>query len=324
MRTETMVGKIKKSPRQEDYSFDLAKVFASVVSVRSHISEDAHTAPILGTERGGNGIVIRDEGVVLTIGYLVTEAETIWLTDHAGNAVQGDVLGYDQETGFGLIQALGRLDAKAIKIGKSSTIREGDPVMLAGFGGRTSSINAEVIAVREFAGYWEYLLDDAIFTSPAHPNWGGVGLIGPSGELLGIGSLFIQHDGADGEAVDGNMVVPIDLLAPIYDEMVTLGRPSKKPRPWMGLFGTEDEDRVVVAALTEDGPADQAEVEVGDIVLTVAGQPVNSLADMFRKVWSLGHAGIEVPMALDRDGEIIQVSIETIARSALLKGPKLH
>jgi S1-C subfamily serine protease len=321
---EIMAEKTNKAPRQEDYGFDLATVFASMVSVRSHIPDDAHTASILGTERGGNGIVIRDEGVVLTIGYLVTEAETIWLTDHAGNAVQGHVLGYDQETGFGLIQALGRLDVKAIEIGRSGAVKEGDPVILAGFGGRSSSISAEVIAVREFAGYWEYLLDEAIFTAPAHPNWGGAGLIGPKGELLGVGSLFIQHGGGDGEAVDGNMIVPIDLLEPIYDELVTLGKPNKKPRPWMGLFGTEVEDRVVVAALSDDGPADQAEVEVGDIVLAVSGQPVNSLADMFRKVWSLGHAGIEVPLALGRDGEIIQANLETIARSDLLKGPKLH
>lgn len=319
-----MAEQTSNPPRQEDYGFDLAKIFASMVSVRSHIPEDAHTAPILGTERGGNGIVIRDEGVVLTIGYLVTEAETIWLTDHKGNAVQGHVLGYDQETGLGLIQALGRLDARAIEIGRSSAVREGDPVILAGFGGRSSALNAEVIAVREFAGYWEYLLDEAIFTSPAHPNWGGTGLIGAKGELLGVGSLFIQHGGAEGEAVDGNMVVPIDLLEPIYDEMVTLGKPNRKPRPWMGLFGTEVEDQVVVAALTDDGPADQAEVEVGDIVLAVAGQPVNSLADMFRKVWSLGHAGIEVPLALGRDGEIVQASLETIARADLLKGPRVH
>ncbi|MBL6600125.1 MAG: serine protease [Alphaproteobacteria bacterium] len=319
-----MAERSANAPRQEDYGFDLTKVFASMVSVRSHIPEDAHTASILGTERGGNGIVIREEGVVLTIGYLVTEAETIWLTDHTGNAVQGHVLGYDQETGFGLIQALGRLNVQAIEIGRSADVREGDPVILAGFGGRSSSISAEVIAVREFAGYWEYLLDEAIFTAPAHPNWGGAGLIGANGELLGVGSLFIQHGGADGEAVDGNMVVPIDLLAPIYDEMVTLGRPNKKPRPYMGLFGTEVEDRVVVAALSDNGPADQAEVEVGDIILAVSGQPVTSLADMFRKVWSLGHAGIEVPLALGRDGEIIQANLETIARSDLLKGPKLH
>jgi len=311
-------------PLQKDYSFDLGKVYAAMVSVRSHIPDDAHTASILGTERGGNGIVIRPEGVILTIGYLITEAETIWITDHSGNAVPGHVLGYDQETGFGLIQSLGRLDVEAIPVGSSADVREGDSVVVAGFGGRSGSISAEVITVREFAGYWEYLLDQAIFTSPAHPNWGGTGLIGRNGELLGVGSLFIQQSASEDKGLDGNMIVPIDLLAPIYDEMVTLGKPNRKSRPWMGLFGTEVEDRVVVAALTQDGPADQADIQVGDIVLAVAGKPIDSLADMFRKVWSLGHAGVEIPLALGRDGEIVQATIESIARSDLLKGPKVH
>lgn len=319
-----MAGKSENAPRQEDYAFDLAKVYASMVSVRSNIPEDAFTASVLGTERGGNGIVIRKEGVVLTIGYLITEAETIWLTDHTGNAVPGHVLGYDQESGFGLIQALGNLNVEAIPIGKSASVREGDPVLLAGFGGRGGSISAEVIAIREFAGYWEYLLDEAIFTAPAHPNWGGTGLIGREGELLGVGSLFIQHGASGEKAVDGNMVVPIDLLEPVYDELMTLGRPNRKSRPWLGLFGTEVDSRVVVAALTQGGPADQAEVEVGDIVLAVSGQPVDTLADLFRKIWTLGPAGVEVPLVVGRDGEIVQISIDSIARSDMLKGPKVH
>ena len=319
-----MAGKSDIIPRQEDYAFDLAKVYASMVAVRSTIPDDAFTASVLGTERGGNGIVIRKEGVVLTIGYLITEAETIWLTDHTGKAVPGHVLGYDQESGFGLIQALGKLDSEVIPIGNSSLVREGDPVILAGFGGRGSAVSADVIAVREFAGYWEYLLDEAIFTAPAHPNWGGAGLIGRKGELLGVGSLFIQHGAAGEKAVDGNMVVPIDLLAPVYDELMTLGRPSKKARPWLGLFGTEVENRVVVAALTQDGPADQADVQVGDIVLAVSGQAVDTLADLFRKIWTLGPAGVEVPLIVGRDGEIVQISIESIARSEMLKQPMVH
>ncbi len=319
-----MAGKSDNAPRQESYSFDLKKVYASVVAVRSNVPEDAFTASALGTERGGNGVVIDKDGVVLTIGYLVTEAETIWLTDHTGNAVPGHVLGYDQESGFGLVQALGRLNVEAIPIGKSSLVREGDPVVLAGFGGRKGSLSAEVIAVREFAGYWEYLLDDAIFTAPAHPNWGGAGLIGLNGELLGIGSLFIQHGAAGEKAVDGNMVVPIDLLEPIFDDLMTLGRPNKKAHPWLGMFGTEADNRVVVAALTQNGPADQADVQVADIVLAVSGQPVASLADFFRKVWTLGPAGVEVPLVLGRDGEIVQTTIDSIARSDMLKRPKVH
>ncbi len=295
-----------------------------MVSVRAQIPDDAFTASVLGTERSGNGIVIQDRGVILTIGYLITEAETIWITDHAGNVVQGHILGYDQESGFGLVQALGRLDTTTIPIGRSSTVREGDSVVVAGFGGAAGSISAEVIAVREFAGYWEYLLDEAIFTAPMHRNWGGTGLIGQNGELIGVGSLFIQQGGSDDKSVDGNMMVPIDLLSPIYEDMMTLGRPNRSARPWMGMFGTESDRRVEIAGLVQNGPADQADIQLHDIVLAVADQPIDSLTDLFRKVWSLGPAGVEVPLTLGRDGDIVETTITSVARNEMLKRPKLH
>jgi S1-C subfamily serine protease len=312
------------APRQEDFGFDLSRTFMSVVSVRSQIPEDAYTASLLGTERGGNGVVIRDDGVILTIGYLITEAETIWITDHAGRATPGHVLGYDQETGFGLVQSLHKLDLPALTLGSSATVKEGDPVLMAGFGGTKGSVSARVIAVREFSGYWEYLLDEAIFTAPAHPNWGGTGLIGRNGELLGIGSLFIQQGTAGQQAIDGNMVVPIDLLKPILEDLLTVGRQNKKPRPWLGLFGTEVDDRVVVAALSRGGPADQAGVHVGDILLAVSRRQVTSLAEFFRAFWGLGAAGVVVPITVARDGEMMEIEIQSIARSDVLKRPKLH
>ncbi len=312
------------APRPEDFAFDLQEVLNTVVSVKCHIPEDAFTASVLGTERAGNGVVIGENGLILTIGYLVTEAETIWITDHRGRVLQGHLIGYDQQTGFGLVQALGRMEVPVARIGRSASVREGDPVVVAGSGGRNASVSAQVIAVREFAGYWEYLLDDAIFTAPAHPNWGGTGLFGREGELLGIGSLFIQQGGGSGDPVDGNMIVPIDILRPILDDMLTMGRADRPERPWLGLFGTEVEDRVVVAALSDDGPAEQADIEVGDIVLAVAGEPVKTLADFFRKVWSLGDAGVGVPLALGRDGEVVQIEIGSVARSEMLKSPQLH
>lgn len=319
-----MAEKSSEPPRQSEFSFDLDRVYASIVNLRSQIPSDAYTADILGTERAGSGIMIRPHGVVLTIGYLVTEAETIWLTDHTGAAVPGHVLGYDQESGFGLVQALGRMNAETMPIGRSASVREGDHLVLAGYGGSSGSIGTHVVAVREFAGYWEYLLDHAIFTSPAHPNWGGTALVGGSGELLGVGSLFIQHGESESKSQDGNMIVPIDLLEPIFDELSTYGRTSKKPRPWLGLFGTEIGSGVVVAALSRNGPADRADVRVGDIVMTVAEWPVRSLADFFRKVWALGPAGVTVPLGLGRDGELVEVEVDSIARADMLKRPKLH
>ena len=311
------------SPRQEDYGYDLDRIYASLVGVRTAIPDDAYTADLLGTERSGNGVVIREDGLVLTIGYLVTEAEQVWITDNFGRAVAGHVMGYDQETGFGLIQALGHLDLPALPLGDSDVLNEGDSVVIGGLGGRKGAIAAEVMAIREFAGYWEYLLDKAIFTAPAHPNWGGCGLIGPDGSLLGIGSLMVQQTGED-TAIDGNMVVPINLLKPILEQLSTYGRVEKPSRPWLGLFGTEVQDQVVVAALSANGPADEADIKVGDIGVAVDDEQVKSLAEFFRHVWSLGDAGVTVPLSLARNGEILSTNVRSIARDALLKSPALH
>ena len=192
--------------------FDVDAMLSSLVSVRSEVPDDALTAPVLGTERMGNGVVIGDRGLVLTIGYLVTEAQTLWITDHRGAAVPGHVLGYDQESGFGLVQALQPLPAPAMDLGVSAACDVGDPIVVAGHGGGDSLVTGRIIAKREFAGYWEYVLDEALFTAPAHPNWGGAALVGSDGRLLGVGSLLVQTVSSSGEKGGANMVVPIDLL----------------------------------------------------------------------------------------------------------------
>src|SRR6185437_15967867 len=180
-------------PKPEDYGYDLDQALASMVGLRTIVPADAFTAETLGTERAGHGVFIRDNGLVLTIGYLITEAETIWITLSDGRSVPGHVLGYDQETGFGLVQALAKLDVPALEIGQSSETSVGERVVVGGAGGRSRSVAARIVAKQEFAGYWEYVLDEAIFTAPSHPNWGGTALIGPTGDLLGIGSLQLQH-----------------------------------------------------------------------------------------------------------------------------------
>jgi S1-C subfamily serine protease len=219
-------------PRPEDYSYDLDSALASVVGVRAMVPADAFTAETLGTERAGNGVLIRASGLVLTVGYLVTEAETIWLSLIDGRNVPGTVIGFDQSTGFGLVQALARLDLPALPLGDSSAAQAGQRVVVGGAGGRKRSVAARVVAKQEFAGYWEYLLDEAIFTAPSHPNWGGTALIGPAGDLLGVGSLQLQEGREQGPPGDINMMIPIDLLKTTLDDMLTLGRPNRPPRPW--------------------------------------------------------------------------------------------
>ena len=311
-------------PRQEELSYDLKRALSAIVSVRTQIPETAMTARILGTEREGHGVLIRENGLIVTIGYLVTEAETIWLIDNKGGATNGHTVAYDQETGFGLIQALGRLNLSTLELGSSADVNEGESVVLAGHGGRENAISARVQAKREFAGYWEYLLNEAIFTTPPHPSWGGTGLIGHDGTLRGIGSLFVQQVISGGDSLNCNMVVPIDILKPIMAELLTYGRTQKPARPWLGMMTTEMDDALVVAGVAEGGPAQLADVRVGDFILGVGGQPVKELAEMFRRVWATGEAGVGIPLTLSRDGQMLDLTVQSVNRSDSLNSPQLH
>jgi len=310
-------------PKPENFAYDLDGALTSLVGLRAIIPGDAFTAETLGTERTGNGVLIR-EGVVLTIGYLITEAETIWLHLADGRAVPGTVLAYDQETGFGLVQALARVELPALPIGQSKSAKVGDPVVVAGAGGRRHSVAARIAAKQEFAGNWEYVLDEAIFTAPAHPFWGGTAMIGRAGELLGIGSLQVQQVRDSGTPEPLNMIVPIDILTPILDDLLTMGRPNHPPRPWLGLNASEIDDKVVVARVSSGGPAKRANLRTGDVVLAVAGTEVSDLAGFFRKVWSLGKAGVEVPLTVYRDGRTFESRVTSGDRNRFLKGPSLH
>jgi S1-C subfamily serine protease len=310
-------------PKPEHYDYDLDEALNSLVGLRAVIPGDAFTAETLGTERAGNGALIRD-GVVLTIGYLITEAQTIWLHPADGPPVPGHVLAYDQETGFGLVQALARLDLPTLPIGRSKEASVGDPVVVAGAGGRKHSVAARIAAKQEFAGNWEYVLDEAIFTVPAHPFWGGTAMIGGDGALLGIGSLQVQQVREAGTPEPLNMIVPIDILKPILEDLLTLGRPNHPPRPWLGLNATEIDDKVVVARVSNGGPARRANLRTGDVVLAVAGSKIEDLAGFFRKVWSLGKAGVEVPLTIYRDGRTLEARVTSGDRNRFLKGPSLH
>jgi S1-C subfamily serine protease len=311
-------------PKAEDYGYDLDRALQAVMGLHAIIPSDAFTAETLGTERAGNAVLINDRGVVLTIGYLITEAEQVWLHLNDGRVVPGHVLGYDQATGFGLVQALSKLDLPPLTLGDSTMLPLEERVVVGGAGGRQKSVAARVVVKQEFAGYWEYVLDEAIFTSPAHPNWGGTALLGPSGDLLGIGSLQLERAREKGPNEHLNMIVPIDDLKPILDEMLKFGRPNRPPRPWLGLYATEIEDRLVVVGLASRGPARSADIRTGDVVLSVAGREVSELSTMFRKIWSLGNAGVEVPLLIYRDGRTFEVTVTSGDRTRFLKGPSLH
>ena len=309
-------------PRPEDYPYDLDRALSSVVGLHVIIPPDAFTADTLGVERAGNGVLI-DDGLVLTIGYLITEAETVWLHLGDGRVMEGHALGFDQATGFGLVQALGRIDLPSLPFGSSAAAQVGDRVVVGGVGGRTRSLAAHIAAKQEFAGYWEYVLDEAIFTYPAHPNWGGTALISPAGELIGIGSLQLERERA-GKNEHLNMMVPIDLLKPILDDLRRFGRVDRPLRPWLGVYSTEIEDKVVIVGIAPKGPAARAELRTGDVILAVAGERVSTLAGFYRKVWSLGEAGVEVPLTLYREGVTFDVRVNSSDRAKFLRAPRLH
>jgi S1-C subfamily serine protease len=315
---------VSVQPKPNDYDYDLDVALSSIVAIRAQIPHDAFTAGVLGTERAGHGVLIRANGLVLTIGYLITEAESVWLQTGNGHIVPGHALAYDHETGFGLVQALAALDMPPLPLGRSGNASVGEYVVVGGAGGRQRSVAARIVAQQEFAGYWEYVLDDAIFTAPAHPHWGGAALIGPKGDLLGIGSLQLEQRRAPDIVQHINMIVPIDVLKPVLEDILVSGRPNRPPRPWLGLYAAEIEDRVVIVGLAEGGPAQRADLRQGDIILAVSGVEVETLLALFRHIWSLGPAGVEVPLTVLRDGETIELRVTSGDRNSFLKKPRLH
>ncbi len=307
-------------PRARDYGFDIERALSAVVGLHSTVPQDAFTAETLGVERAGNGVLIGD-GLVLTIGYLVMEAETVWIHLHDDRVVQGHVLGIDSESGFGLVQALEEIDIAPLPLGDSDAAKVGDRIVVAGAGGRTRALAGQIAVRQEFAGYWEYLLDEAIFTHPSHPNWGGAALLSAKGEVIGIGSLQIEREGS-GEHF--NMIVPINLLKPVLDDLMRYGAVSRPARPWLGLYASEIDDQIVILGVADKGPAARSELKSGDIVLAVNGDEVTTLADFYRAVWALGSAGVDVPLTIFHEGITFDVVLVSVDRLRLLKTPRLH
>jgi len=294
------------------------ETLSAIVRIKSRIIKDARSAETLGLQRDGTGVLIRD-GYVLTIGYLVIEAESVEVTGSDGKAVPAAVAGYDHATGFGLLKLLAPLAGKPLPLGDAATLAEREAAMIATHGGREGVNLVHVVSRRPFTGSWEYLLDSAIFTYPAVMNWSGAALISAKGELVGIGSLIVNDSAGAGSQSPGNMFVPIDLLKPILDDLMTAGRRAGPARPWLGLNAEEMRGRLIIARVSPDGPAARAGLKSGDIVIGVAGEEVNTLADLYRKVWSRGAAGVEVPLKVLQGLEIRDVSLRSIDRLEYFK-----
>jgi len=302
-----------------EFPFDVERTLSTIVRLRTEVPVDGYTAPYLGTEREGNGIIIDDNGLILTIGYLIVEAMSISVTTENGHTIPAESVAYDYDSGFGLVRTLEGLDISPLEFGSSANANLGNDVLVAGHGGREAAIGARVVGKREFAGYWEYMLDEAIFTAPAHPNWGGAALIGKAGNLLGIGSLYVEDAATGEENEKGNMFVPIDLLPPIFEELMASGRTKASYRPWMGLFTAEVEGQIVIIGLANSGPAESAGLKVGDIIVKVAGQPVSTISKLYRTTWAIGDAGAKIPMTLLRETYSFELTVKSEDRYSRLK-----
>jgi S1-C subfamily serine protease len=296
----------------------LDRLLSAVVHLKTTINRDGRTVETLGREREGSAIVIDADGLLLTIGYLMVEAESAEVTTSTGRAVPANVVGYDHETGFGLLRAMLPLDVQPLALGHSADLKPQDPVVIAGYGGPGRIAPALVASRRAFAGAWEYLLDDAIFTSPPYPDWSGTALIDHSGKLVGVGSLMVE-DASGRHEGPGNMFVPIDRLPPILADLIADGRASGPGRPWLGVITRELGDRLIIAAVVPGSPADKAGLRHGDLIVGVAGEQPGDMADFYRKVYAQGAAGASVPLDVMQGGERRHVDVKSVNRLDVLR-----
>jgi S1-C subfamily serine protease len=304
------------APAQDGWVEELV---SAVVQIKTQINPEGRTVEGLGREREGSGIVIDGDGLVLTIGYLMVEAYAAEVVANDGRTVPASVVGYDHESGLGLLRTLEPLKLRPMPLGKSAEIKEHDPVLVASFGGAAMVGAAYVVAKREFAGSWEYMLDDALFTAPPHPAWSGAALISRGGKLVGVGSLIVSDAVGGGDKTPGNMFVPIDRLPPILADLIANGRAAGPGRPWLGLNTEELRGHLFVGRVIPGGPADKAGIKRGDMIVGVKGEPPKNLADFYRKVWAQGDAGVNVPLDVLQDNEVRRVDIRSINRLDQLK-----
>jgi serine protease Do len=286
----------------------------AVVGIKVKALANARSSQTLGAERMGSGVLFAPQGLVVTIGYLVLEADQVEITTSNGRTVPATVAAYDHATGFGLLRPFVPLEVKPIRLGASSKVDPLDRLLVAVGGGEDSLSVATVVSKRQFAGYWEYLIDDAIFTAPPRPDFGGAALINRDGELVGIGSLFVMDAMTPGERLPGNMFVPIDLLKPVLDEMIATGRQKGSVRPWLGVSSLEEDGRLKVLRVSADGPAERAGISPGDIILGVSGEKVEHLPDFYRRLWSSGAPGVEITLKVLKGTEVVDVKVHSIDR----------
>lgn len=303
-------------------SLDLENALQSIVAINTYIPANSYSADLLGTERSGHGIIISEDGLILTVGYILTEAQSVWITMPGLETVPAYVIANDHESGLGLVRTQVPVTAHCVKTGLLDELRVGDTLLIAGHGDPGGSMETRVTDISEFAGRWEYILNRAIYTSPIHPNWAGAALLGKNARLYGIGCLLIQ-DAEHSDLVDGyNMFIPVDTILLHIDKLIETGGRSGRSRPWLGMLVHLEEEGLVVTGVFTGCPADKAGLKPGDVIVAVADRLVTQLSEFFRAVWSLGDAGVAVPLRYTRDSTSMEVIVISADReSSFIHGP---
>jgi S1-C subfamily serine protease len=291
------------------------KTLDAVVEVRISVSENARTAERFGTNRVASGVVIDEIGHILTIGFQTIEAEKIEIVGKDRKKATATVVAYDRNTGFGLLRTTSPLQVTPMPFGNSMELKKGDPVLAVSYGSAETVHGVTVVERKEFAGQWEYLLENAIFTAPPIDRFSGAALVNRDGHLVGIGYLFSQLKISDQLAAPTNMFVPIDLLKPILSDLKLSGNSKIPPRPWLGVRTQEVYGHLLVERVTSDSPSEKAGIKTGDIILAVNNQDVHGMADFYKKVWNLGKAGVNVPLRILQGIGIQEIVVHSTDRN---------
>jgi S1-C subfamily serine protease len=304
----------------ESQSRALQRASTAVVGVKALAVDEARSNQFLGRARQGSGVVIDSQGLVLTIGYLILEAEQVQLVTDDERVIPGRVVGYDVATGFGLVQALAPLKIEPVPLGQSSGVSDDEPLMIAS-GGEDGAVSvANMVSRRPFAGYWEYHIDGALFTAPPRGDHSGAGLFNARGELVGVGSLVVTYAKGDKQPrLPGNMFVPVDLLRPIIDELKRSGTTAASRRAWLGINCVEDDGVLRVIRVSDDSPADVAGIQEGDRILRIDDTPVSALDQLWLTLWRGGAPEREVTLEIQRQDKVETLKIYSVDRAKTLK-----
>lgn len=300
----------------------ITRAMEAVVGLEVSAAEEARSAETLGRQREGSGVVIGSDGLILTIGYLILEADTIQITTHDNRVIPARPVGYDLATGFGLVRTLLPLRGiQPVTLGDARQVTLRSP-LLAATGGENGGMGiTHLVSSRPFSGYWEYHIENALFTSPPLRNHSGAPLFNQRGELVGVGSLFVGNAMGDDREMAGNMFVPVDLLKPILAEMQQTGSTRISRRPWLGLSSTELGGRVHIIRVNRDSPAQAAGLAAGDVVLAIDGEKVTTLESFYKKLWARAEPESEVQLTVLHGADVRQVTVRAVDRMKTMRKP---